>query len=134
MTDTAPTIPLPERSPLTEPYWASLEAGELQFQRCRACGNAWLPARSECPRCLKADWAWTPASGRAKLVSWVVYHTVYHPFFADKIPYNVALVELEEGPRLISSVLDAEELQIEHPLKLQIQTIDGLALPKFMLA
>jgi uncharacterized OB-fold protein len=63
-----------------------------------------------------------------------VYHTAYHPFFKDKIPYNVALVELEEGPRLISSVLDAVGLRIEQALNLQIQVVDGLSLPRFALA
>lgn len=132
MADEPAALPMPERTALTEPYWAGLEAGELRFQRCRACGNAWLPARPECPNCLKGDWTWTPASGRAKLVSWVVYHRAYHPFFADKLPYNVALVELDEGVRLISGVLDAMPLRIEQPLQLRIQTVGGVALPKFV--
>jgi uncharacterized OB-fold protein len=132
MTDPVAAIPQPERTTLNEPYWAGLAEGALRFQRCRACHNAWLPARAECPRCLRADWAWTDASGRAKLISWVVYHMSYHPAFADKVPYNVALVELAEGPRLISSVLDAHAMRIEQALQLRIQTVGGLALPKFV--
>lgn len=127
------TFPAPERTALNEPYWAALEEGRLCFQRCARCGHAWLPARAECPECLHADWAWEPASGRARLVSWVVYHRAYHPAFAGRVPYAVALVELDEGPRLISSVVGGGELAIERALALQVEREGGLALPRFRL-
>lgn len=127
-------FPAPQRTALNEPYWAALDRGRLDFQRCAHCGNAWLPARAECPRCLRADWSWQPASGRAKLVSWVVYHRAYHPYFAGRVPYNVALVELEEGPRLISGIVGGGEPAIERALVLQIEREAGLALPRFKLA
>lgn len=65
-------------------------------------------------------------------MSWVVCHRAYRRFFADKLPYNVALVELDEGVRLISGVLDVPRLRIERPLQLRIQTVGGVALPKFV--
>jgi len=66
------------------------------------------------------------------LVSWVVFHVAYHEAFKDKVPYNVALVELKEGPRLISSVLaSSQELYGDAPLRLKIETEDGIALPRF---
>jgi len=127
-------FPAPQRTPLNEPYWAALDRGQLSFQRCCRCGNAWLPARAECPRCLHAAWEWQPASGRGKLVSWVVYHRAYHPYFAGRVPYNVALVELDEGPRLISGIVGGGEPAVGRALALQIEREAGLALPRFRLA
>jgi uncharacterized OB-fold protein len=125
------SFPTPERTPLNEPYWSGLAEGALRFQRCDHCGHAWLPPRAECPSCLRAQWFWQPSSGRARLVSWVVYHIAYHDHFADKLPYNVAVVELEEGPRLITNIVDAGNLAIDQPLVLTIEREDGVALARF---
>jgi uncharacterized OB-fold protein len=128
-------MPLPTVTPLTEPYWAGLAQGELRHQSCHRCGNAWLPAREECPRCLADDWEWKPASGRGRIISWVVYHQAFHPAFADRVPYNVAVVELDEGPRMVTNILDPEEdLAIERPVVLQIEDESGVAVPRFRLA
>ena len=112
------TLPDPDINEASKSYWDALQAGKLTFQHCRHCGNNWLPARGECPRCLQADWAWQEASGRAKLISWVVFHRAFHPAFADRLPYNVAIAELAEGPRLITNIVidDAETLKIDQPL------------------
>jgi uncharacterized protein len=132
-------IPAPgaERDEINTPYWSSLANGVLSFQRCNACGHAWLPARSECPHCLADDSQWVPASGGAKLVSWVVYHLSYHPAFAQRLPYTVAVVELDEGPRLISNIVmagETEALKIERRLRLVIEDEGGTAVPRFALA
>ena len=114
----AVAFPEPDINEISKPYWEALQAGKLTFQHCRHCNNNWLPARGECPNCLEADWAWHQASGKAKLISWVVFHRAFHPAFADRLPYNVAVVELAEGPRMISNVIvdDAEKLAIDQPL------------------
>ena len=127
-------FPAPERDVLNSPYWDSLTQGVLSYQHCNACGHAWLPARTECPHCLAADWHWKPAAGGAKLISWVVYHMSYHPAFQYRLPYTVAVVELDEGPRLISNVIgasDAESLQIDQRLCLVIEDESGTAVPRF---
>jgi hypothetical protein len=125
-------FPAPEQNEASKPYWRALDEGRLTFQRCSACGNAWLPARFECPRCLAADPKWETASGAARLISWVVYHHGYHEYYATRLPYNVAVVALTEGPRLISNVIAGQEaLRIEMPLKLVIQREAGVALARF---
>ncbi|HZV51381.1 MAG TPA: OB-fold domain-containing protein [Candidatus Dormibacteraeota bacterium] len=122
-------------TPVSVPYWAALRAGRLDFQRCRACGNAWLPPREECPRCLEADWAWETASGHGRVISWVVYHVAPNQMFASRVPYNVAIVELDEGPRLITNLLgdDGRSPRIEAPVQLEIQEEGGLAMARFRL-
>lgn len=125
-------FPAPQSSEVGASYWQALGDGRLTFQRCDRCRNAWLPARTECPKCLSPLWQWETASGRAKLVSWVVYHHGYHPYFASRLPYNVAVVELAEGPRLISNVIVADgDLRIDMPLALAIEKESGVALPRF---
>ena len=98
----------PEFDTLEAPYWAALNQGRLTFQRC-ACGHTWLPARARCPACLGTAWSWQDAGGGATLESWVIYHIAYHPAFKDQVPYNVALVQLDEGPRMITNVLAGQE-------------------------
>ena len=135
METTATNVPAPERNPLNTPYWDSLAGGALSFQRCSSCGHAWLPVRSECPHCLEADWAWEAATGGAKLISWVVYHTAFHPAFANRLPYTVAVVELDDGPRLLSNVLGVDAgspLTIDQRLRLVIEDESGTAVPRFV--
>jgi uncharacterized OB-fold protein len=131
-----------ERSPAEEPYWQALEEGRLVFQRCQACCLALLPARENCPSCLGTALGWHTAAGSGELVSWVVYHRSYHPAFADMVPYNVAIVELAEGPRLISSILphspdqpiDYSRLRTGAAVQLRIRERFGVSLPFFLLA
>ena len=101
-------LPKPEITDLNRPYWEGLREGRLRVQRC-GCGHAWLPARRECPSCLRDGAQWEDCSGRGSVLSWVVYHTAYHPAFESRLPYHVALIELDEGPRLLSRVLDGHE-------------------------
>lgn len=125
-------MPLPTVSPLTAPYWEGLAEGELRFQRCGMCGNAWLPAREECPRCLSDNVSWEASQGRGRVISWVIYHSAVHPAFADRIPYNVAIVELDEGARLITNINAPEEaLAIELPVELSIEREADVSIARF---
>ena len=126
--------PKPEITELNRPYWDALRAGQLTFQRC-GCGHAWLPARRHCPACLRPDPVWERASGRARLLSWVVYHTAYHPAFERRLPYNVALVELQEGPRLLTNVVGPDEaLVADAPVELQVEWEGDVALARFRMS
>jgi len=129
---TQAVFPAPQPTELTAPYWHALDEGRLVFQRCDGCAHAWLPPRTECPRCGSRAWQWTQASGAATLVSWVVYHHAYHDWFATRLPYTVAVVALAEGPRLVSNIVDATgPLRIDMPLRLAIQREAGTALARF---
>ena len=79
------------------------------------------------------------ASGRGRLVSWVIYHTAYHAAFENRLPYNVSLVELQEGPRLLTNIVDANEapnftLVADAPVELKIEWEGDVALARFRLA
>jgi len=130
----APALdPIPDLDGINAPLWDGLKQGRLHYQAC-ACGHAWLPPRALCPQCLGTDWAWREASGHGEIVSWVVYHVAYHPSFKDKLPYNVAIVELKEGPRLITNILAPNEtLSIGAPVQLAVDTTLATPLAQFRL-
>ncbi|MBN9412256.1 MAG: OB-fold domain-containing protein [Burkholderiales bacterium] len=124
-------FPQPDITETSRPFWDGLKAGQLLVQRCEN-GHRWMPARDFCPQCLSARHEFVPASGRATLVSWVVYRTAFHDAFAGRLPYNVALVELEEGPRMMTNVLcEADALQPGMPLALAIGHEGELAVARF---
>jgi hypothetical protein len=128
------SYPLPEPTPLSKPYWDALAQGQLVYQGCRRCGHAWLPARAECPECLEADWEWRAASGRGRIISWVVFHHAYHEAFKARVPYNVTLVELEEGPRLLTNIVDPQNgIEIGRSVQLAIEKEQDFALARFSL-
>jgi uncharacterized OB-fold protein len=126
--------PLPVPSVESKPYWDGLRAHRLLMQRCNDCRQYWFPPASRCPNCLSADFSWTAMSGRGKVFSFVVYHRVYHPGFANEVPYTVALVELDEGPRMISNIVGIapDQVACEMPVEVVYEDIEGIAtLPKF---
>lgn len=134
MSEAAVSFPQPAESPLQKPFWDAAREGKLAVQRCRHCDHAFLPGREECPQCLSADIAWEYSSGGAKLISWVVYHRAFHPAFADRIPYAVAVVELNEGPRMISNIsgpADLEDFRIGQPLNVRFDIEDETIVPRF---
>jgi uncharacterized OB-fold protein len=103
-----PSGPYPAQTVLNDGYLEGLRAGELRLQRCADCGQYRFPPSRNCPSCLSASWAWTPVSGRGTLWSWIGMHKRYIAGFEP--PYVVALVELEEGPRMIAGVpADAQD-------------------------
>lgn len=104
--------PMPELTDLNRPFWESLADDVLVLQRCDACGHFRYPISELCPECLSPDATWTPMSGRGTVFSTIVFHEVYHPAFADKVPYNVSLVRLDEGPILVSNVVGPEPADV----------------------
>jgi uncharacterized OB-fold protein len=84
----------------SQPWWDALGEHRLLLPRCNVCGRHWFPPTPGCPNCGANDFAFVEASGRGTLYSWVVIQRALHPEFARDVPYTIALVELEEGPRL----------------------------------
>ena len=129
-----PQKPLPRPSPESTPYWNTAKSHRLEVQRCNACGQHWFPPSASCPHCLAADFAWTPVSGKGKVYSFVVFHRVYHPAYEGEVPYVVALVELDEGPRMLTNIVGVpvDQVRCEMPVKAVFDDVaDGVAVPKF---
>jgi hypothetical protein len=98
--------PLPRPSEDSAPFWEAAGKGELRMQRCGDCGHVRFPPALLCPRCLSPNAVWERLSGRGSVYSWVVVHQSQHPAFNPDAPYNVVIVELEEGPRLHGNLVD----------------------------
>jgi uncharacterized protein len=129
-----PRKPLPRPAPESVPFWEAANNHRLELPRCNACGKFWFPPSRSCPHCLAADFAWTPVSGRGTVFSFVVFHRVYHPAYEGEVPYVVALIALEEGPRMLSNVvgIPPEQVRCDMPVKVVFDDVaDGVALPKF---
>ena len=126
--------PLPVISNLNRPYWEGTKKHELRLQRCTSCARLWAPHGPVCPYCLSEEFNWEKLSGRGRIASWVVFHKVYFPSFEKEIPYNVAFIELEEGPRIIANVVGVprEELRIGMKVEVVFEDInDEVTVPKF---
>ncbi len=95
--------PLPAPDALSAPFFEGLAKGRLLIQTCRTCGAHQLGSE-RCLRCRSEDLDWTTAEGRGRIHAATIMHTVFHPAFAGEVPYAVALVELDEGPRLLGGL------------------------------
>ena len=89
---------------LTAEFYAHLAGGELRLQRCDACERWRHPPRILCGACGSERWTWRHVSGRGTVYTWTVTHQALVPPFAEELPYAVVVVELEEGPRLVTAV------------------------------
>ena len=126
--------PLPSISDFNRPFWEATRRHELHLQCCNDCGKVWAPNGPVCPFCFSTNYRWQKLSGRGKIASWVVFHKVYHQGFAKDVPYNVAFVELDEGPRIISNVVGTpnEDLRIGMPVEVTFEDVnDTISIPRF---
>ena len=126
--------PLPALEGFTEQFYAFCKQGELRFQRCDGC-EAWRHVpREMCAECGSMQWDWHASSGRGKLFTWTVAARPLHPAFADDAPYAPAVVELEEGVRLVTEIVDCrpDELEIGAAVEVVFDDVTAnITLPKF---
>jgi uncharacterized protein len=125
--------PLPSITPLERPFWEHARKHELRLQRCTACGHFRYPVSPVCADCDSDGYEWAKVSGRGKIVSWVVFHRCYFPSFEKEIPYNVAMIGLDEGPIMISNVLAPnDKLRTGMPVDVVFEdATPDVSIPKF---
>jgi len=125
---------LPLVDPSTEPFWSGACAGRLMFVRCVRCAHAFLYPRRFCPSCWSDEVAWEQASGRARLYSYSIVRRNDLPPFAGRVPYVAAVVELAEGPRLMTNVVDCDPADLRCDMDLEVvfqSETDEITLPMF---
>ena len=103
----------PASTELNAPHLDGLLAGELRLQHCKQCNEYQYPPESFCYHCPSTDLEWEAVEGNGSVYSFIIVHQRYHPAFGDRLPYNVAIIELDEGPRLIANVLDVGDKGVE---------------------
>ncbi len=131
MTTSARPVPVPEER--SAPFFAAAKEGRLLIKKCRRCRRHLAPQRETCDSCGGEDLEWAPASGKGTLHSFVIMHQLLHPAFKDEIPYNVIVVELEEGPRLTSNLLGTRNQEIKVGIRIEavFEDLGGVTVPKF---
>jgi uncharacterized OB-fold protein len=131
MSDSARARPVP--TPETQHYWEGAAMGELRLQRCEVCAHTYFPPRPFCPACASRNVKVFAASGKATLYSYLIHH---RPVPGFTPPYAIAVVELAEGPRMMTNIIDCpqtpEALQLDMPLEVAFEKLDEqISLPVF---
>lgn len=126
-------LPLPVPTPETAHFWEGTKVGELRLQRCDACNEVYFPPRPFCPVCSGRAVSVFLASGKASLYSYVINQRS-HP--GIDAPYSIAVVELEEGPRMMTNIVDSPQtpaaLQLDMALEVTFEAVsDDITLPYF---
>jgi uncharacterized OB-fold protein len=125
--------PLPQPTPETQHFWDGAKAGELRLQRCNSCQKIYFPPRPFCPACAAREVSVFAASGKGRLYSYVIHHRAVAGFDP---PYAIAVVELDEGPRMMTNITNCpqtpEALVLDMPVEVAFEKQnDDITLPLF---
>lgn len=125
------TLAVPEPSPVSAPFWDATRRRELTMQRCESCGRlVWYP-RFVCPHCGRSSLSWERLRGEGVVYAVSVHHRAALPTLADKVPYSVVLVDLDEGVRLMSNVFGPPPTVGDRVIVAWTPLDDGRNLPVF---
>ncbi len=111
--------PLPLATPTSQPFWEGLRAGEVRLQRCAECDRWIFYPRSNCTGCLSNDLVWSTVSGLGQIHAFTISRIPTAAFFADEVPQKLAVIELDEGVRLTTTLVDIEEDAIEIGMRVE---------------
>ena len=130
--DYSKAIPIP--GPESIPFWEGTRKHYLMIQKCNECGHHWFPPSTVCKECGSNNIEWVQSSGKGKIFSFVIFHRLYHKGWNGEIPYVVAVIELEEGARLLSNIINTppDNVKCDMPVKVVFEeATNNLTLPKF---
>ena len=118
-TDYRKPLPRPLSPELTRPFWEAAKRHELVLPRCKSCDYLFFYPRSECPRCLSNQLEWMRVSGRGRLHTYTIVNQPANAAFRDDTPYVYAVVQLDEGPRMVSNVVQCavDAVSVDMPLE-----------------
>jgi uncharacterized OB-fold protein len=118
-TEQSKPLPRPISPELTRPFWDAAKRHELVLPRCKICDYLFFYPRSECPRCLSNQLEWMRVSGRGRLHTYTIVNQPANAAFRDDTPYVYAVVQLDEGPRMVSNVVQCavDAISVDMPLE-----------------
>jgi len=134
MTESTRPKPLPIVTEENLPFWEGCQQGKFLLQQCSECHHYQFYPRLYCMQCSSNAVDWIEASGQGVIYSFTIIYQNKSPEFVHDTPYNVAIVQLEEGPRLLSNIVDVEatELQVDLPVTVAFDRVtDTITLPRF---
>ncbi|MEE8413524.1 MAG: Zn-ribbon domain-containing OB-fold protein [Dehalococcoidales bacterium] len=117
--------PLPGVDAVTEPFWNACKQHELKMQKCLQCGEFIYPASPMCPHCQSFESEWVKLSGKGSVYSYIIVRRATNPAFAEEVPYTVAIIETEEGPRITSNVIGIkpEDVRVDMPVEVVFEDV-----------
>lgn len=128
---------LPTASPLSTGFWEAARRHQLVVQQCGSCGELRHYPQQLCPSCWSGEWSWAPLSGRGTVYSYAVAHRAFHPAWADRVPYAVVTVALDEGVRMVSDLAgdQLDRVTVGAPVVVEFVDLPGteITLPRFRL-
>lgn len=135
MTDTYEK-PRPVIDPGSEPFWNATKQHRLSIPRCKACDQHHFYPRELCPHCHSDELEWTDVSGRGEIYSYTIARKPAGPAFAADVPYVVAMIALDEGPRMLTNIItaDVDSVRIGDRVRVKFDDVAAdLTLPKFVI-
>jgi uncharacterized OB-fold protein len=136
MTDAKYLKPIPIPQQEADFYWEKTKQHELWFRKCNSCSGVYFYPRDICPSCFSRNTTWTRSSGKGSIFTFAIVHRASIPAFRDDSPYVVAIVELEEGPKMPTNIVNIEpdptKVRVGMPVEVLFEDIsDEISLPKF---
>lgn len=114
-------------------YWKAGLSGELKLPKCGSCGEVYWYPRTNCPKCGSDNQGWVVSSGKGKVHTFTVVRHSRDPFFQGITPYVVAMVELEEGPKIMSNIVqcDVGSVRCDMQVSVVFEKLKDIAIPLF---
>ncbi len=126
--------PLPEMQGNSKEFYEWCRRGDLRFQRCTEC-QVWRHVpREMCANCGSDEWTWVKSGGKGTVFTWTIAERAMHPAFVDAVPYAPVVVEMDEGVRLVTEIVDCAPSELEIGMRVEVafaKVSDELTLPKF---
>lgn len=126
--------PLPKPTPWSKPFWDGCKRHELLIQKCKNCQTSIFYPKMFCPQCLSPNLEWVRASGRGKVYSYTIVHSYGPTEFSEDTPYVVAVVDLEEGVRMMSNIVECLPDLVKCDMEVEVvfdDVTEDITLPKF---
>jgi hypothetical protein len=126
--------PLPQMSPWSKPFWEGCKRHKLLVQKCKDCKKPIFYPKLFCPYCLSPNLEWTKATGRGKVYSYTVVHSYGPTEFSEDTPYVVAVIDLQEGVRMMSNVVGCPPEAVKCDMEVEVvfdDVTEEITLPKF---
>ena len=127
-------LPQPISNADSQPYWAAASERRLVIRECKACGKVHFMPRHLCPHCWSDQLEWIDAKGQGEVHSFSIIRRASDPAFASQVPYVVALIELDEGVRMMSNIVGEDALAVNIGDRVQVTFEDrgeGALIPQF---
>jgi uncharacterized OB-fold protein len=125
---------LPVVDDLNRPFWEGCRSGTLVVQACRSCTRLRYPITPVCPRCTGREWSWQPLTGTGAVYTFAVFRHAYNDAWRDRVPYTVAIVELDEGVMMIGDLVEIAPKDVYVGLRVRVDfdsVTAELAIPRF---